>query len=152
MDLFLTVLKIFFWGIISFFLSILIFPLIVKFIEIINARKEILKYNSPIFQSLHSKKSGTPTMGGIIFWLIPICAILIIYILSYFNNDFSNWLNFLSRRETYLPLGFLILGGLMGALDDLMGIFFLKKTRFIYKRKTNYLFCFFNNNCLVVYS
>lgn len=129
METILTILKISFWGIISFILSIIIFPLIIKFIEIINARKNNLKENAPIFQSLHSKKSGTPTMGGMIFWLVPIFSILVLFIFGYFNNEFFNWFNFLSRRETYLPLGYLILGGIIGFIDDLLGILYINNRK-----------------------
>ncbi|GIW65671.1 MAG: phospho-N-acetylmuramoyl-pentapeptide-transferase [Candidatus Parcubacteria bacterium] len=142
MDNLLIILKICFWGIISFCLSILIFPLIIKFIELINARKKNLKLNAPIFQALHSKKSGTPTMGGILFWFVPIISILIINLLNYINSDFANWLNFLSRRETYLPLGFLVFGGLIGLIDDIIGLFFLKKNGLSIKEKLIVYFAF----------
>jgi phospho-N-acetylmuramoyl-pentapeptide-transferase len=129
MENFLIILKILFWSIISFLLSILIFPLLVKFIELIKARKNVLKENAPIFQSLHSKKSGIPTMGGIIFWLVPVFSLLTIFFFNYVAQDFSSWFNFLSRRETYLPLGFLVLGGLIGFVDDLLGIFYINNRR-----------------------
>ncbi|MCS7183990.1 MAG: hypothetical protein NZ866_01410 [Patescibacteria group bacterium] len=129
MDNILVILKISFWGIISFLVSIIVFLLIIKFIEIIDARKKILKDNAPIFQSLHSKKSGIPTMGGLIFWFVPLCLIIILIIINLFDKDFAQWFNFLSRRETYLPLGFLILGGILGAIDDLIGIFYIKNRK-----------------------
>ena len=125
MEVTLIILKISFWGIISFLLSILSFPLLIKFIDFINAKKIVSKENAPIFQSLHAKKSGTPTMGGILFWLVPSLAILMIFLGNYFDNEFSSWFSFLSRRETYLPLGFLILGGLIGFVDDLLGMLYL---------------------------
>jgi phospho-N-acetylmuramoyl-pentapeptide-transferase len=129
MEAILNILKISFWGIISFFLSILIFPPLISFLTKINARKKILKDNAPIFQSLHASKSGIPTMGGILFWLVPLLSILVLFIFYKLDKDFFSWFNFLSRRETYLPLGLLILGGLMGAIDDLIGILSINNHR-----------------------
>ena len=122
MELQLLLIKIISLGIFSFFISLLIFPGILFAINKLNIKKEILKENAPIFQSLHGKKSGTPTMGGLIFWITPIVLLVLIYILKYFASDFYNWINFLSRKETLLPLGFLILGGLVGLIDDILGI------------------------------
>ena len=122
MELQLLLIKIISLGILSFFTSLLIFPLILLFINKLKIRKEILKENAPIFQSLHQKKSGTPTMGGLIFWITPIVLLVLIYAIKYLSIDFYNWINFISRKETFLPLGFLILGGLVGLIDDILGI------------------------------
>ena len=47
------------------------------------------------------------------FWLLS----------GFFDNSIFNSLNFLNRPQTFLPLGILVLAGLVGALDDLMGVF-----------------------------
>jgi len=129
MEAFLLTLKILTLGILNIFISLLLFPLVILFLNKIKAKKEISKENAPIFQSLHAKKSGTPTMGGLIFWLSPLALLLFIIFLSLFNKEFSEWLNFLNRRETYLPLGFLVLGGIIGAIDDMLGIFAFKNRK-----------------------
>ncbi len=124
-----TIIKIITLGIFSFLLSLLIFPLIVNFLKILNAKKEIYKENAPVFQSLHSKKSGTLTMGGLVFWISPLLLLGILFIFKIFSNDFFNWINFLSRRETFLPLGFFVLGGIVGLLDDILGIFIIRNKK-----------------------
>jgi phospho-N-acetylmuramoyl-pentapeptide-transferase len=129
MEAFWVVLKILTLGILNIFISLLIFPLVILFLNKIKAKKEIFKENAPIFQSLHAKKSGTPTMGGLIFWISPLVLILFLSFISFFNVEFGKWINFLNRRETYLPLGFLVLGGVIGAIDDLLGIFAFKNRR-----------------------
>jgi phospho-N-acetylmuramoyl-pentapeptide-transferase len=129
MEAFLVVLKILTLGILNIFISLLIFPLIILFLNKIKAKKEVFKENAPIFQSLHAKKSGTPTMGGLIFWISPLVLILFLSFISFLNVEFGKWINFLNRRETYLPLGFLVLGGIIGAIDDLLGIFAFKNRR-----------------------
>jgi len=123
------IIKILVLGLLNIFISLLIFPLIILFLNKIKARKEILKENAPIFQSLHAKKSGTPTMGGLIFWISPLTLLVFIFLIYFFNPEFGNWINFLNRRETYLPLCFLVLGGVIGAIDDLLGIFAFKNRK-----------------------
>ncbi len=76
---------------------------------------------APVFHSLHAKKSGTPTMGGLLIWAVPIILALLMLLLAQ-TGDFGRWLNIISRRETYLPLAFLAVAGIIGALDDLFGI------------------------------
>jgi len=128
-DYLVIILKISFWTIISFLVSLIIFPIIIKLLEKLNARKIINKDNAPIFQSLHSKKSGIPTMGGIIFWLIPLIFLIFILIYKNISPEFVNWISFIDRRETYLPLGFLILGGVIGFIDDILGIISQKRKK-----------------------
>jgi len=85
--------------------------------------KEIEKEGAPIFNALHKKKEGTPTMGGLPIW-VTVSVITIVFWV--FSNSFGGiWsgLNFLSRSQTLLPLGFLILAGLVGMADDMLGIF-----------------------------
>ncbi|KKU75572.1 MAG: Phospho-N-acetylmuramoyl-pentapeptide-transferase, partial [Candidatus Nomurabacteria bacterium GW2011_GWB1_47_6] len=77
---------------------------------------------TPIFNALHRKKEGTPTMGGLPIWLTVSIITLSGAILAYTIDGIWMRINFLSRSETFLPLGFLILGGLLGAVDDMLGV------------------------------
>ena len=80
--------------------------------------------NSPIFESLHKKKEGTPTMGGVLIWGSVLIVIFIFWILAQItNNEFLQNLNFLDRGETWLPLAFLIIAALGGLIDDILGAF-----------------------------
>ena len=128
-EIVLNLIKIFTLGLGSFLIALLFFPLLIKFLAKINLRKSISRESSPIFYSLHKKKEGTLTMGGIIIWLMPLVILLLIGIISFVDPSFAHWLNFLSRRETYLPLAFLILGGLVGLVDDLLGVLKLSNSR-----------------------
>lgn len=129
MELQLLIIKIITLGIFSFLLSFLIFPLIIHLLNKLKIKKEIAKENAPVFQSLHSKKSGTLTMGGVIFWLTPPLLLLLLYIFNFLTPDFYQWINFLNRKETFLPLGFLILGGIVGLIDDILGIVNFRKKK-----------------------
>ncbi|MBD3282547.1 MAG: phospho-N-acetylmuramoyl-pentapeptide-transferase [Candidatus Portnoybacteria bacterium] len=78
---------------------------------------------TPIFTAMHKKKEGTPTMGGILVWVIAGgLAIGILALAKLFGPDtiFSD-LNFLTRRQTLLPLGILLFSAVIGLIDDLIG-------------------------------
>ncbi len=85
--------------------------------------KEIEKENAPIFNALHRKKEGTPTMGGLPIWVTVAALTILFWVLSYTVDGFWSKVNFLSRGQTLLPLGFIILAGLVGMADDVLGIF-----------------------------
>jgi len=67
----------------------------------------VRKPKAPVYNQLHKAKEGTPTMGGLLIWL----TVLVVTLL--FN---------LSRESTYLPLFTLVVAGVLGAFDDLLGI------------------------------
>ena len=72
-----------------------------------------------LFSALHAKKSGTPTMGGLLIWGAIIIVVAISWILSqlgYFEH--SLW----SRRETWIPLFTLVTCGILGAVDDYINV------------------------------
>jgi phospho-N-acetylmuramoyl-pentapeptide-transferase len=77
---------------------------------------------SPIFSALHQKKSGTPTMGGILIWVtVLVLSVAIFYLSLWFDNYFT-FLNFLTRPQTLLPLGCLVAAALVGLVDDYLGV------------------------------
>ena len=85
--------------------------------------KEIAREGTPIFNALHAKKEGTPTMGGFIIWFTVVLITIALWILHGTVDGFWSRMNFLVRSETYLPLAFLVCAGLVGMADDLLGIF-----------------------------
>ncbi|MBX4190253.1 phospho-N-acetylmuramoyl-pentapeptide-transferase, partial [Candidatus Parcubacteria bacterium] len=85
--------------------------------------KQVERENAPIFNALHRKKEGTPTMGGLPIWLTVSLITLVFWVLSVTIDGFWSRVNFLSRSQTFLPLGFLVLAGLVGMVDDILGIF-----------------------------
>ncbi len=78
---------------------------------------------TPIFNALHKKKEGTPTMGGLPIWVTTALITVFFWVLSVTVDGFWSRVNFLSRGQTLLPLGCLILAGLVGMADDMLGIF-----------------------------
>ena len=110
---------------VSFVVAMMATPLLTHFLYKYKIGKQIRDDgSSPIFSALHKKKAGTPTMGGLLIWIIvPLLAIFFWFLSSVTDNPVISSMNFLDRAHTYLPLGILVLAGLVGALDDIMGVF-----------------------------
>jgi phospho-N-acetylmuramoyl-pentapeptide-transferase len=61
-------------------------------------------------------------MGGSIIWLTVLSLAALFFIFSRVFDGFANYLNFVSRAETYLPLGALFFAAIIGLIDDLFGV------------------------------
>lgn len=77
--------------------------------------------------ALHASKDGTPTMGGLIVWISVVILIfashyLFPYLAVVFDIDFLARLDFLSRKETWLPLAALVAASVLGLFDDIMSV------------------------------
>lgn len=117
------VIKIFSLTFISFAVAMAWTPLLTHFLYKFKLGKQIRDdAKSPIFSALHQKKSGTPTMGGILVWVTVLALSLIIFYLSLWFDSFFSFLNFLTRPQTLLPLGCLVAAALVGLLDDYLNV------------------------------
>jgi len=74
---------------------------------------------STIFNQLHAKKSGTPTMGGLLIWGTIIFVVIISVVLQKFGIFHQSLFN---RKETWIPLFTLISCGILGAVDDYINV------------------------------
>ena len=110
---------------ISFAVAIVFTPALTYFLYKYKIGKQIRSdKNTPVFISLHKKKEGTPTMGGLLIWIVvTILAVLFWFLSTFTNSAVLKNMNFLDRAQTFLPIGTLVLAGLVGALDDIMGVF-----------------------------
>ncbi len=108
---------------ISFVFALAWTPVLIYFLDKYQLGKQIRSNGAPIFSKLHSKKEGTPTMGGVLIWGTVLFLTLLVWVLSRIFDGFFENLNFLTRRETLLPLGALVASALVGMGDDLLGIF-----------------------------
>jgi len=114
------VVKIFFITTLAFTIAFLMTPLLTHFLYKFKLGKQIRDSKSaPIVSEMHKKKSGTPTMGGILVWL----TVLLLALFFFYVSRISNWqllkdLNFLNRAQTLLPLGVLVASALVGIVDD----------------------------------
>ncbi len=118
------VVKIIILSALAFIFSMALTPLLTHFLYKYKLGKKIRNAgDTPIFSELHAHKAGTPTMGGILIWFTVLIFTLFFYFLSQILPiDLFKGLNFLSKKETLLPLGALIASALVGLFDDWLDV------------------------------
>ncbi len=79
---------------------------------------------TPIFNELHKDKEiNTPRMGGIIVWLSTFVTIVGIFLIDKITAlPVFDKLELLSRNQTWIPLMTLIVGALVGLIDDYLEV------------------------------
>ena len=108
---------------ISFIVAFSATPLLTHFLFKYRLGKQIRAEGAPIFAKIHGVKEGTPTMGGILIWGTTLILAVAFWLLSLFFDGVFSQLNFLSRSQTFLPLGALVFSAILGFADDLLGVF-----------------------------
>ncbi|OGC85265.1 hypothetical protein A3F55_00665 [Candidatus Adlerbacteria bacterium RIFCSPHIGHO2_12_FULL_53_18] len=72
------------------------------------------------FNRLHeARETGVPRAGGIVVWASVLLTAGLLQALSVLAPESFEFLAFISRNQTWVPLGALIIGALIGFLDDL---------------------------------
>ncbi len=104
----------------SFFLALFLTPSFLRLMNKFKIGKSIRSTAvdgtmATIFRSLHLKKAGTPSMGGVLIWGSVFMIVIFSRLLSYFGFIEQSLLN---RGQTYLPLFTLVMVGLLGLVDD----------------------------------
>ncbi|MEK9186109.1 MAG: hypothetical protein AAB885_00830, partial [Patescibacteria group bacterium] len=100
----------------GFLVAMFLTPIISKLLYKFNAHKQIRSSESaPIYSQLHSKKAGTPTMGGTIIWVTVLGLAVIFAIIG-------GPLNFVDRAQTYLPIVTMFIAAIIGLIDDTFGV------------------------------
>lgn len=125
---------------ITFFLMPIGIKLLIKLRIGKNIRSEWLLGTAEIFEKLHLKKWGTPTMWGIILIFSMIILVLLsigIQLLGpitkeYLGFEFNN--NLWNRNETYLVIFTLISVGIIGAIDDYLNVRGIGRTKWLSAR------------------
>lgn len=121
---FVDIIKVFSLGAGTFIVGTMLAPLLLKLLAKFEMGKKIREESvAPIFASMHKAKSGTLTGGGILIWGMTFAVIMFFFVLSKIT-DFKIFeeLNFLSRSQTWLPLGALIGAALVGLADDYINV------------------------------
>jgi phospho-N-acetylmuramoyl-pentapeptide-transferase len=108
----------------SFLTALMLTPAVVRLLDKFHFNKQLRsKEQAPVFYELHKKKENTPTMGGIVIWVTVLGLALVLFVMGKVFDGFWNYLNFVDRAETYLPIAAMLVAAALGLLDDLLGVF-----------------------------
>lgn len=126
----IDVIKVMLPATLAFFVGIAITPLLTHYLYKYKAwkknsgKKAIGGGDTPIFDSLHAEdEKRTPRLGGIVIWVSAFITIVGIWLVSkIFPGETIEKLDFLSRNQTWIPLFTLMVGSLVGLIDDLLEI------------------------------
>jgi phospho-N-acetylmuramoyl-pentapeptide-transferase len=126
------IIKILSTGLLAFILAFIVTPVWTKILYKYKIGTKIKERSVDgkelkFINKLHAGKAGTPTMGGLIIWFSVLILIfashyLFPIIAKWLDVNFVARLDFLSRRQTWLPLSVLIAGGILGLFDDFMSV------------------------------
>ncbi len=116
--------QVFGWSALTFILTLLLTPVYLKAAEKFKLGKQIRSNalsgeKASIFQEMHAKKTGTPTMGGVIMWGSVLAIIMFSRFLALVGTLEHS---LLQRGLVYLPLFTLTAVGILGAVDDWFNI------------------------------
>jgi len=125
----MDIVKIFVPTTIAFIIGILITPILSNFLY----KNKMWKKKSvvvatdggvaTITQSLHNdEEKKTPRMGGVVIWASALITTILFWLGSTIDSQVMTKLNFLSRSQTWLPIFTLIIGALIGLIDDYMSV------------------------------
>lgn len=111
-------------GVLAFLVAFILTPALTHFLYRYKFGKNIrADGDTPYYSRLHAKKAGTPVGGGIIIWAtVFLLALVFAGAAVVWPSDLTNMLNFLSRRQTLLPLGALVASAIVGLLDDYFNV------------------------------
>jgi phospho-N-acetylmuramoyl-pentapeptide-transferase len=127
----LSIIKVFAPTALAFFIGIALTPSLTRFLYANQMwKKRAGKIapgggETPIFNSLHKDKEvGTPRMGGVVIWTSALLTTLIFSLASIWwpENEVWSKLNFFSRNQTWLPIFTLLIGSIVGLVDDYLQI------------------------------
>lgn len=116
--------QILFYTLMSFWISLILYPLYIKLLHKLKAGKTIRETTvtwekSEIFAKMHAHKQGTPTMGGGLFLFIMLIMVLWSFWLQkagLINNSLWN------QEETYIILFWFFSMWIIGLVDDYLNI------------------------------
>ena len=126
MELFTQLIRILVTALFSFGIAMILVSPVDRLIRKLKVGKHIEKEAAPIFSQMHAAKEGTPVMAGIIIWGAVCLSVFFLWLCSLLFDGFWSQVNILDRSQTYLPLAGFIIAALIGAADDIIGIFKIK--------------------------
>jgi len=127
----LDVIKVLLPAILGFITGILITPFVSSYLYRNKMWKKksgkataMYGYEAKVFNEIHKDKEvNTPRMGGVIIWLGAFIVAGVLWLLSFATSiDFFDKIEFISRKQTWIPFAALIIGALVGLIDDLFEV------------------------------
>lgn len=125
----LIILKTLLPAIIAFVVGILITPLVTHYLYRFKAWKkqggkvDLTGSSAAEFNRLKGDtETKTPRMGGIVIWGSVFITVSILFILSQTTTTFFSDIFFVSRSQTWIPLATLLIGALIGFVNDFYDI------------------------------
>ncbi len=113
----------------GFLAAFLVTPLLIRFLHRHQLwRKEVRSKalgggEVPFFKRFHGDgEMHTPRFGGVLVWLTPLALALVFALVARLPFWWAQSMNFLSRQQTWLPLGILFFASAVGFLDDLIQV------------------------------
>lgn len=83
----------------------------------------LMGYEATEFNKLHKENEGkVPRMGGIIIWLSTLIVTSLLWVTAWFLPESFGGLDYITRSQTWIPFATLIVGALVGLLDDWLEI------------------------------
>jgi len=126
MEIFTQLIRVLVTALGTFIVAMVLVSPVDRLIRRLKAGKHIAKDAAPIFSQMHAAKEGTPVMAGVIIWAAVCVIAFLFWIFSVLFDGFWSEVNLLDRSQTYLPLAGFLLAALIGAVDDIIGIFKIK--------------------------
>lgn len=125
-----SIVKVFVPALASFAIGIAITPFLTHYLYKWKAwkkksgRTDFAGNAATVFNEIHKDKAiGTPRMGGIVIWgSVALTTLGISFIALVSDSPTFQKLEFLSRNQTWLPFFTLIVGAIVGFLDDYLEI------------------------------
>lgn len=126
----LSILKVFGLSAVSFFVGILITPLLAHYLYKYKAWKKqgrikaLSGEEAVVVNKFHEKKqTNTPRMGGLLIWSTTFLITAVFWLVNeIFPSFIAEKLNFLSRSQTWLPFFGLVSASVIGLVDDIMQV------------------------------
>ncbi len=81
------------------------------------------EHGTPIFDKLHEiHETRAPRMGGIVVWGSTLVTAAGLVLLGFLFDGAFSLLDFVNREQTWLPLFGLVVGALVGLVDDILEV------------------------------
>jgi phospho-N-acetylmuramoyl-pentapeptide-transferase len=127
--MFIDVIKILLPSIVCFSVGVIIAPLVTHYLYTFQLwkKKSVIKtidgQEATITSKLHDDENKkTPRMGGIIIWVSVFFTAILFWSIGHLFESvpIASKLDFISRNQTWLPLVGMLVGAIVGAIDDLL--------------------------------